>query len=199
MPATATLGPPRPGPDHLVFPNPRFSPRLDNMWRQPVGEVIHSPRIMSVTKEEALSFAARFDRNPLHSDEAYAQSQGLRGVSLAGSLIGAISVRLVQALGAEIPAEAATHEQVVLASKTDERLLKPCYPGDVFRVASTKETQRVTSKGDRGVVMSRLRMYNQDDQLVYSCVNTLLVSLTSEDLEVMPPSSSGSSPSSSKL
>ena len=170
-----------------IGPNPLFdasAPRT-NMWRQPLGVPQHSVLTMRVSLPEVLAYARRYDANRLHHDAAHARAQGVaRGVSLPGTMIAAVAVRLVQS--PEHSEGAVSHRHVLLAGRTDERLRRPCFPGEVFRTESVKVAQRLASKGGRGIMTFRVGMFDEAGEEVYTVTNTMIASLDPADLEHTP-------------
>ena len=117
-----------------------------------------------VTREEVIEFATKYDPQPFHlSDEAAAQTHFGR-ISASGWHTCAMVMRMLVDNITE-------RKQAGLGSPgLDElRWLKPVYPGDVLRVESELlSKQQSQSRPEMGSFKSVVRVFNQDDVVVYS-------------------------------
>lgn len=117
-----------------------------------------------VTREEVIEFATKYDPQPFHlSDEAAAQTHFGR-ISASGWHTCAMVMRMLVDNITE-------RKQAGLGSPgLDElRWLKPVYPGDVLRVESELlSKQQSQSRPEMGSFKSEVRVFNQDDVVVYS-------------------------------
>ena len=97
---------------------------------------------------------------------------------------GASTTTITDGTNGETPSSRTPHPKhsVLLVSRNDERLHQPCFAGEAFRTQSTKLAQRLTSTGDRGVLRNKIELLNGRDEVVWSAVSTLLVSLHGDDL-----------------
>jgi acyl dehydratase len=126
----------------------------------------------TVTAEEIVAFARRFDPQPFHADPRLAAAGPFGGLIASGWHTGGIFMRLF-----------ADHYLSRVASLgspgLDElRWPVPVRPGDRLRLRTTTiETRRSRSKPDRGVVRTRAELLNQDGLTVLSlvAVNLLLL------------------------
>ena len=102
----------------------------------------------------------------------------------AGASASASTTTITDGTNGETPSSRTPHPKhsVLLVSRNDERLHQPCFAGEAFRTQSTKLAQRLTSTGDRGVLRNKIELLNGRDEVVWSAVSTLLVSLHGDDL-----------------
>jgi acyl dehydratase len=124
-----------------------------------------------VTREEVLEFAAKYDPQPFHlSDEAAAATHFGR-ISASGWHTCAMTMAM-------LVANLTRNRQAGLGSPGQDELRwhKPVYPGDVLRVETELlEKTRSRSRPEMGSMKSKIRVYNQDDQLVMSMTGIGLI------------------------
>jgi acyl dehydratase len=124
-----------------------------------------------VTREEVLEFARKYDPQPFHlSDEAAAQTHFGR-ISASGWHTCAMTMAM-------LVANLSDRKQAGLGSPGQDELRwhKPVYPGDVLRVETELlEKTRSRSRPEMGSMKSKIRVYNQDDQLVMSMTGIGLI------------------------
>jgi acyl dehydratase len=117
-----------------------------------------------VTREEVIEFATKYDPQPFHlSDEAAAQTHFGR-ISASGWHTCAMVMRMLVDNITE-------RRQAGLGSPGQDELrwLKPVYPGDVLRVESELISKKQSqSRPEMGSFKSEVRVFNQDDVVVYS-------------------------------
>lgn len=117
-----------------------------------------------VTREEVIEFATKYDPQPFHlSDEAAAQTHFGR-ISASGWHTCAMVMRMLVDNITE-------RKQAGLGSPGQDELrwLKPVYPGDVLRVESELISKKQSqSRPEMGSFKSEVRVFNQDDVVVYS-------------------------------
>jgi acyl dehydratase len=126
----------------------------------------------SVSEEEIVAFARRFDPQPIHVDPHFAATGPFSGLIASGWHTAGIFMRLF-----------ADHYLSRVASLgspgIDEmRWATPLRPGDSLRLRTTiLDTRRSRSKPDRGLVRTRGELLNQHDQSALSLVamNLLLL------------------------
>jgi acyl dehydratase len=143
------------------FPTP-----IDDRWFDDykVGAVYEFGDV-TVTEEEILEFARRFDPQPIHTDPGYAADGPFHGLIASGWHTSSLFMRLF--------ADHFLSRVASLASPgVDElRWPHPVRPGDRMRLrVRILETRRSRSKPDRGIVRTRVQMLSQDDQIVLSLV-----------------------------
>jgi acyl dehydratase len=123
-----------------------------------------------ITAEEIISFAQKWDPQPMHTDPKVAQTSSFGGLIASGVHLIAIAVhQLVTS-----PTPVAT----IGAVGVDHlRFLEPGRPGDVVRVSSECiEVRPSNSNPDRGVVRNKVILVNQDGKHLLSYVAILLIS-----------------------
>lgn len=130
-----------------------------------------------VTREEVLEFAAKYDPQPFHlSDEAAAQTHFGR-ISASGWHTCAMTMAmLVENLK--------NNRQAGLGSPGQDELRwhKPVYPGDVLRVETELlEKTRSRSRPEMGSMRSKIRVFNQNDELVMSMTGIGLIAVRNPD------------------
>lgn len=125
----------------------------------------------SVTREEVLAFAEKYDPQPFHlSDEAAAKTHFGR-MSASGWHSCAMAMAMLVAFMKE-------HPQASLgAAGIDElRWLKPVYPGDTLRCETELLEKKASEKRpEMGSVRSRMTVFNQHDVPVLSFISRGLI------------------------
>lgn len=115
----------------------------------------------TVTEEEVIDFARRYDPQPFHVDREAARQTIYGGLIASGWMTAAVAMRLL-----------VDHYISPLSSMgspgIDElRWLRPVRPGDRLRLRVTVvETRRSQSKPDRGMIQILQEMMNQNDETV---------------------------------
>jgi acyl dehydratase len=124
-----------------------------------------------VEREDVIAFAKKFDPQPFHlSDEAAAKTHFGR-IAASGWHTCAMSMSM-------IVEHLEANEQAGLGGIGIDALRwwKPVYPGDVISCEiEILEKTPSRSKPDRGSYVSRLTVYNQNDEKVMSYENTALI------------------------
>lgn len=118
---------------------------------------------VTVTAEEIVEFARRYDPQEMHIDPVAAAHGAFGGLIASGWHTGSMMMRLF--------AEHYLSKVAGLASPgIDElRWVRPVRPGDRLRVRVTVlEANRSRSKPDRGMVRSLVEVLNQNDEVVMS-------------------------------
>lgn len=116
-----------------------------------------------IGREEALAFAAAYDPQPIHLDEAVAEASVLGGMSISGWQTCAIVMRMMC-------------DEYLLDSTSQGspgidnlRWLKPVRHGDTLRVRMTVQEARASkSRPEIGLVRSSWEVFNQHDEQVMS-------------------------------
>ena len=114
-------------------------------------------------------FAAEFDPQPFHLDEAAAESSVFRGLAASGWHTAAVAMRLLVAGGLPFA-------NGIVGLGGEIAWPKPTRPGDTLQVES--EIIEITpsrSKPQQGIVTVRSTMFNQDREAVYLLTVKLLV------------------------
>jgi len=121
-----------------------------------------------ITAEAIKAFAAEFDPQPFHLDEAAAKDSFFGGLAASGWHTMAVTMRLMVEGGAPIAGG-------VIGAGGEISWPRPTRPGDVLRVVSTVE--KVTpsrSKPERGMLRMRSETLNQRGEVVQVLVANLL-------------------------
>lgn len=118
-------------------------------------------------KGEMVAFAKTWDPLPIHVDEAEAAAHG--GLSASGAYLLALRIRLIH----QMPRRLA----VIASLGYDEvRFKAPAHAGDRLTLVLEHEDKRPSnSKPDRGVVIQRQSLVNQDGVTVMTLKDALLV------------------------
>jgi len=133
------------------------------------------------TAEEIKSFAARFDPQSFHLDEAAASRSHFGGLVASGWHTGATCIRLiVQHRLREEEAMRARGQPVGRTGPSpgfrDLKWVKPVYVGDTITYDSEIiELREVKSRPDKGLVFARNTGTNQAGELVFSFVSCIFV------------------------
>ncbi len=118
----------------------------------------------SVSKEEIIEFAEKYDPQPFHTDEEAAKDTMFNGLAASGWHTAAICMRMF--------VEHMIDDASQGARGVDElRWIKPVRPGDTL----TAESEVIDKYPDEdnpyiGYVDTRLTAYNQDDEAVISWI-----------------------------
>jgi acyl dehydratase len=114
-------------------------------------------------------FAAEFDPQPFHLDEAAAGASVFKGLAASGWHTAAVAMRLLVDGGLPFA-------NGIIGFGGEIAWPKPTRPGDTLQVES--EIIEITpsrSKPQQGIVTVRSRMFNQDREAVYLLTAKLLV------------------------
>jgi acyl dehydratase len=124
-----------------------------------------------VTREEVLEFAAKYDPQPFHLDDAAAAQTYFGRVSASGWHTCAMTMRM-------LVDNMAREQSAGLGSPgLDElRWLKPVYPGDTLRIeAEVIAVRRSRSRPEMGSTHNRITVFNQHDEPVMTMTSIGLV------------------------
>ncbi len=133
-----------------------------------VGQKFTSGRL-SVTAAEIKEFAANYDPQPFHLDEAAGGDSLFGGLAASGWHTAALTMRLI--VGSEFrPAGG------ILGFGGELVWARPVRPGDELRVESEiLETRLSQSRPGQGIVKVRVTTLNQDGETVQTFTPALLV------------------------
>jgi acyl dehydratase len=135
-----------------------------------VGQTFVSSRLR-VTKEQIKAFAADFDPQPFHLDEAAAQNSFFKGLAASGWHTAALTMRLL------VESELKPAGGVIGAGFDEFRWPKPVRPGDELNIESEiLEVRASRSKPDQGLIKLRTTTLNQNNEPVQIPIGTLVVS-----------------------
>ncbi len=134
---------------------------------QPGAVAVYGPRL--VTREEIVGFAAEFDPQPMHLDEAAASATLLGGLGASGWHTCCLLMRIIA-------------DGFILNSSSmggpgiDEvRWLKPLRPGTSIRVrASVLDTRASASRPDMGLVKFLFEVIDEADVTLTTLATTLM-------------------------
>jgi acyl dehydratase len=122
----------------------------------------------AVTAEAIKAFAAEFDPQPFHTDEAAAATSFFGGLAASGWHTAAITMRLLATGGLPIAGG-------LVGAGGDIRWPRPTRPGDVLTAESRIEAIRPSrSQPDRGMLTVRTETKNQHGEVVQVLVSNVL-------------------------
>lgn len=130
-----------------------------------VGSVYEFGSI-TVTEEEIISFAGRYDPQPFHLDpEAAKKTHG--GLISSGWMTAGLMMRLL------VDNYVSSVASLGSPGVSDLKWLKPVRPGDELSIRVTiREARRSRSKPDRGIVGVSVEVLNQQREVVMTMVST---------------------------
>jgi acyl dehydratase len=134
-----------------------------------VGQTFSSG-LLRIDGERARAFAAEFDPQPFHLDEAAARRSIFGGLTASGWHTVAVTMRLLVGSGLK-PAGG------IIGAGLDEcRWPRPVRPGDELRVeCEVIEVRASKSRPEHGLIKLRTTTLNQDGEAVLMYVANLLV------------------------
>jgi acyl dehydratase len=136
---------------------------------KPGAVAVYGPRL--VTREEIVAFAAEFDPQPMHLDEAAASATLLGGLGASGWQICCLLMRMI--------ADGFLLDSTSMgAPAIDEvRWLKPLRPGTQIRVRATVlDTRASNSRPEMGFVKFHYEVLDDQDAVLTTMVcSTMLV------------------------
>ena len=134
------------------------------------GQKYGGPQRVRVDAERIHSFAAEFDPQPFHLNDAAAQQSIFRGLAASGWHTAAMTMKLLVASDLQ-PAGG-----IVGAGFDEFRWPLPVRPGDELRVeVEVLEVRESKSRPDLGVIKIRTTTLNQNGQAVQVNVGNLMV------------------------
>jgi acyl dehydratase len=134
-----------------------------------VGQTFTSGRIR-VDKERIKAFAAEFDPQPFHLDEALAAGTIFRSLAASGWHTAALTMRLL------VDGELKPAGGIVGTGFDEFRWPRPVRPGDELHVESEiLEVRPSKSRPDQGLIKVRTTTLNQNNEAVQVQVGNLLV------------------------
>jgi acyl dehydratase len=134
-----------------------------------VGRTFRSGTV-TVDLERSKAFAAEFDPQPIHLDEAAGAGSLWGGLVVSGWYTAALSMRLI------VESDFRLAGGLIGAGVEDVSWPRPVRPGDVLRVESEiLDVRPSQSKPDRGIARVRNTTLNQNDEPVMIQVAKLIV------------------------
>ncbi|MEP7378992.1 MAG: MaoC family dehydratase [Chloroflexota bacterium] len=135
-----------------------------------VGEVIVSPEIYEVTRDNVRAFATEFDPQPMHLDDAAAQASVFGELTASGWQTLAATMRLM------VLSPLFASGEVVGVGIDKLRWLKPVLPGYILTAqAEILEMRPSKSRSDRGYLRLRTTTYGPDRLELATQDQTVLV------------------------
>lgn len=134
-----------------------------------VGQVDIS-RARTVTETDIVTFSwVSGDVNPMHTDAVHSAKSPIGQRIAHGALGLSIATGLSASLGY-------LEGSAIAALGIDEwRFLKPILFNDTVRLRATVVSNRMTSKPDRGVLVRRMELLNQRDEVVQTGLMSTMV------------------------
>jgi acyl dehydratase len=134
-----------------------------------VGQTFGSGRLR-IEKERIKDFAAEFDPQPFHLDEAAARDSIFQGLAASGWHTAALTMRLL------VDGELKPAGGIVGAGFDEFRWPRPVRPGDELHVVSEiLEVRPSQSRPAQGLLKVRTTTLNQNDEAVQISVGNLVV------------------------
>ena len=121
-----------------------------------------SSETTTVSKDDILRFAAEFDPQPFHLDEAAAENTILGGLAASGWHTAAIAMRLA------ITARPFGPHPLFGAGVDELRWMKPVRPGDTLQLEGEVVELVPSRTKPQGIVRIRWTAYNQKGEAVYT-------------------------------
>lgn len=144
-----------------------------------VGDVYTSPG-RTITEADVVNFAGLSgDFNLIHTDEEYAKNNSPFETRIAHGLLGlSITSGLMTRLG--------IFEGTVIAFLgLDWNFRAPIYLNDTVHFRMTIEKMRKTSKEDRGIIVRKVELLNQRDEVVQEGTMTIMIKRKATEGEVV--------------
>ncbi len=134
------------------------------------GQRYRSGRPLAVSADDITGFAARFDPQPFHLDEAAARGSVFGGLAASGWHTAALTMRLL--VGGEFrPAGG-----IVGAGMDELRWPRPVHPGDELSIETEiLEVRPSRSRPEQGLVKARTTTFNARGEPVQVLVANLVV------------------------
>ena len=134
-----------------------------------VGQTFGSGRLR-IDGERALAFAAEFDPQPFHLDEAVARRSIFGGMTASGWHTAAVTMRLL------VETEFKPAGGIIGAGFDECRWTRPVRPGDELRIeCEVIEVRPSRSRPQQGMIKLRITTMNQNDDPVLVQVANLVV------------------------
>ena len=124
-----------------------------------------------VSREEVIDFATKYDPQPFHLDDAAAAETHFGRLSASGWHTCSMTMRMMVDDMADNPSAG-------LGSPGIDQLRwkKPVFPGDTLRCETElMEKRRSASRPEMGIFKSRVRTFNQNDEIVLEMVSNALI------------------------
>jgi acyl dehydratase len=113
-----------------------------------------------VTAEDIKAFAAQFDPQPFHLDEAAGEASFFKGFAASGWHTASLTMRLMVTSGPKLAAG-------YIGAGGELTWTRPVYAGDTLTLrGEVLEVRPSTSRPDRGIALVRCQTFNQRGDLV---------------------------------
>jgi acyl dehydratase len=133
------------------------------------GQVFGSSTL-TVTAEDITAFAAQYDPQPFHLDDAAARQTMFGGLAASGWHTAALTMRLL------VSGEFRPAGGIIGGGMDELRWPRPLRPGDTLRLETeVMEVRPSRSKPQQGLVKARTTTFNQHDEPVQVIVANLIV------------------------
>ncbi len=133
-------------------------------WEDFAVGSVHEFGGMTVSRDEIVDFARRFDPQPFHLDEAAGAKTHFGGLVASGWHTASLAMRMIW--------DGYLHRAASMGSPGIDKLrwTAPVRPGDTLRLRMTVIGARpMRSKPHLGLMESRWEMFNQRGELVAEC------------------------------
>ncbi len=135
-----------------------------------VGQTFQGGPLPPLTAEQIKAFAAEFDPQPFHLDEAAAEASFFKGLAASGWHTAALTMRLF--VGSDVTPAGG----YVGAGGEDMRWPQPTRPGDSLRLAiQVLETRPSRSRPELGIVKMQLTTTNQRGEILQLAKPVMMV------------------------
>lgn len=115
---------------------------------------------VAVTAEDIKAFAAQFDPQPFHLDEAAGEASFFKGLAASGWHTAALGMRMMVTSGPKLAAG-------YIGAGGEIAWKQPVYAGDTLKLrGEVIELKSSRSRPDRGIAVVRCETFNQRDELV---------------------------------
>lgn len=135
-----------------------------------VGQTFLNGPTAPLTAEQIKRFAADYDPQPFHLDEAAAQGTFFHGLAASGWHTAALTMRLF------VDSDVKPAGGYVGGGAEELRWPRPTRPGDSLRVAiEVTEVRTSRSRPELGIVKVKITTFNQHDEVVQIARPVMLV------------------------
>lgn len=141
-----------------LSPTDFAAPVTDRWFEDYVVGSIYEYGYASVSQDEIIEFALRYDPQPIHIDVTAAQAGPFHGIIASGAQTIALSMGLYVT-------HYISHSASLASPGLDEiRWNAPLRPDDQIRIQTEILSSRLSaSKPDRGIIHTKMTTFNQDD------------------------------------
>lgn len=124
---------------------------------------------VTITAEEIKAFAAQFDPQPFHLDDAEAEASFFKGLAASGWHTASLGMRLLVTGGPRIAGG-------YIGAGGELSWTQPVYAGDALTLkGEIVEVKPSRSRPDRGIVSMRCETFNQRGELVQKLLARMMV------------------------